>query len=322
MEQTEVDISAGEDLNANNNVSEIPTDTKNANDFDSEAVDFNSGFDESTDSDDSDVETDEPNEESMDMDDTSDDEQPKTESPYDSPNASSDESTDTPTDSENSDDLEKPNTDTSSDNVDEFNVPSGTDSAEYIEQPEMDESSMDIPDAEASASDEVPESPGGLAAAGAGMGMGMAAGSAFGNMAQNMFAPVQPSAPVPAVSAPSGRFATKATESASAPAASGANDPVAKLKKLKEMLDLRGVLSRVTDNEAARKVERAYDAINSSPAKSHSNLAQMELRISTLIDELDDAVSNGDKPSTISTADTLLAAINERNNRLNSYHAI
>ena len=79
---------------------------------------------------------------------------------------------------------------------------------------------------------------GGLAAAGAGMGMGMAAGSAFGNMAQQMFNPMQPAAQAPAAPAPSGRFATKAPESASGPPAGEADDPVAKLKKLKEMLDL------------------------------------------------------------------------------------
>ena len=78
---------------------------------------------------------------------------------------------------------------------------------------------------------------GGLAAAGAGMGMGMAAGSAFGNMAQQMFNPIQPTAPAPTAPAPSGRFVTKSTESASPPK-SDADDPVATLKKLKDMLDM------------------------------------------------------------------------------------
>ena len=79
---------------------------------------------------------------------------------------------------------------------------------------------------------------GGLAAAGAGMGMGVAAGNAFGNMAQQMFNPIQPAAAVPSTPAPSGRFVTKAAENTSALPASDADDPVAKLKKLKEMLDL------------------------------------------------------------------------------------
>jgi len=65
---------------------------------------------------------------------------------------------------------------------------------------------------------------GGIAAAGAGLGMGMAAGGIFGNMSQQMFTPMQQGMqqqPVQNV-APAG----------------GADDPVAALKKLKEMLDL------------------------------------------------------------------------------------
>ena len=59
---------------------------------------------------------------------------------------------------------------------------------------------------------------GGIAAAGAGLGMGMAAGGVFGNMAQQMFNPMQSAADQPS---------TPPTD-----------DPVATLKKLKEMLDL------------------------------------------------------------------------------------
>jgi len=77
---------------------------------------------------------------------------------------------------------------------------------------------------------------GGVAAAGAGMGMGMAAGSAFGNMAQQMFNPMQHAQPAPvAPGGPSGRFATKSTET-TAPQETN-NDPVAKLGQYKKMLD-------------------------------------------------------------------------------------
>jgi membrane protease subunit (stomatin/prohibitin family) len=63
---------------------------------------------------------------------------------------------------------------------------------------------------------------GGIGAAGAGLGMGMAAGGVFGNMAQQMFTPMQQQTQAPATPQTS----------------VDANDPVAKLKKLKEMLDL------------------------------------------------------------------------------------
>ena len=72
---------------------------------------------------------------------------------------------------------------------------------------------------------------GGVAAAGAGLGMGMAAGGIFGNMAQQLFTPLQPQPPTPVVQQPSGRFSQKSTATAT-------DDPVAALKKLKDMLDL------------------------------------------------------------------------------------
>jgi len=75
---------------------------------------------------------------------------------------------------------------------------------------------------------------GGVAAAGAGLGMGVAASGIFGNMAQQMFTPIQQQATSPAASQPSGRFTQKSPD----------NDPVAALKKLKEMLDL-GLIEQI-----------------------------------------------------------------------------
>ncbi|MCR4586768.1 MAG: SPFH domain-containing protein [Lachnospiraceae bacterium] len=98
-----------------------------------------------------------------------------------------------------------------------------------------------------------PGGAGAAGAAGAGIGMGMAAGSAFSNMASQMFAPMtgaQPQAPVqqPVGVQPSGRFTPKGETPAAAPASNGAGestsgaapaaeDPVAVLTKLKMMLD-------------------------------------------------------------------------------------
>lgn len=77
---------------------------------------------------------------------------------------------------------------------------------------------------------------GGIAAAGAGLGMGVAAGGVFGNMAQQIFVPMQQQAPAPTAPQPSGRFTQKSADTP--PASSGGDDPVASLKKLKDMLDL------------------------------------------------------------------------------------
>jgi len=83
---------------------------------------------------------------------------------------------------------------------------------------------------------------GGVGAMGAGMGMGVAAGSVFGNMANQMFAPMsqqpaqqsyQPNQPVP-----SGRFAPKGSEPAGVSSSTApSEDPMETLGKLKKMLD-------------------------------------------------------------------------------------
>ena len=78
---------------------------------------------------------------------------------------------------------------------------------------------------------------GGVAAAGAGLGMGMAAGGIFGNMANQMFAPMQQQTPQAVTPQPSGRFTQKPVETQKTES-SVADDPVATLKKLKELLDL------------------------------------------------------------------------------------
>lgn len=78
---------------------------------------------------------------------------------------------------------------------------------------------------------------GGVAAAGAGIGMGMASGNVFAGLAQQMFTPMQQQVPQQNTSPqPSGRFTQKAAPS-QAVQSSEDNDPVATLKKLKEMLE-------------------------------------------------------------------------------------
>lgn len=81
---------------------------------------------------------------------------------------------------------------------------------------------------------------GGVGAMGAGMGMGVAAGSVFGNMANQMFSPMNqqtPQQPVqPSQPTPSGRFAPKGT-GAPQSGAQSSEDPMETLGKLKKMLD-------------------------------------------------------------------------------------
>ena len=82
---------------------------------------------------------------------------------------------------------------------------------------------------------------GGVGAMGAGMGMGVAAGSVFGNMANQMFSPMNQQAPQqpaqPSQPTPSGRFAPKGSGAAQPSTQSQAEDPMETLGKLKKMLD-------------------------------------------------------------------------------------
>jgi len=84
---------------------------------------------------------------------------------------------------------------------------------------------------------------GGVAAAGAGLGMGMAAGGIFGGMAQQMFNPMQQQTTPPTAPQPSGRF-TQKSASTTPSQDNKSDDPLASLKKLKEMLDL-GLIEQV-----------------------------------------------------------------------------
>ncbi len=82
---------------------------------------------------------------------------------------------------------------------------------------------------------------GGVGAMGAGMGMGVAAGSVFGNMANQMFAPMNQQTPQqptqPSQPTPSGRFAPKGSGTSQPSSQSQAEDPIETLGKLKKMLD-------------------------------------------------------------------------------------
>jgi len=80
--------------------------------------------------------------------------------------------------------------------------------------------------------------------------------------------------------------------------------------KLKRMID------KVDDSNSKKKVEKAYDTVYSSPVKSHPDLAKMENSILQLINELEDAVSEGVNETIVKTADSLLSAVDERNMRL------
>jgi hypothetical protein len=83
---------------------------------------------------------------------------------------------------------------------------------------------------------------------------------------------------------------------------------------------VKGLLERISDKEAKRKVERVYDALYSSPVRSHPDLDSVEVRIERSIHELENAVSTGNRDNIVSLADSLEAAINDRNTQLKTFN--
>ncbi|MCL2054365.1 MAG: hypothetical protein FWG90_08055 [Oscillospiraceae bacterium] len=77
---------------------------------------------------------------------------------------------------------------------------------------------------------------------------------------------------------------------------------------------IKGLLDKIDGKEERKIVTRVYDAIYSSPVKSHPNLIEIENRIIRSINELEHAVATGNKDDIISLANSLLPTINERNN--------
>jgi signal transduction histidine kinase len=79
---------------------------------------------------------------------------------------------------------------------------------------------------------------------------------------------------------------------------------------------LKGIMENISDKEAKKKVERVYDAVYSSPVKSHPNLGQTEFNILQSINELEDFASKENKDAIVQLSNSLLSMVNERNMRL------
>jgi len=83
---------------------------------------------------------------------------------------------------------------------------------------------------------------------------------------------------------------------------------------------LRSLLEHMGDKKMKKNIERVYDAIFSSPIKSHQELAKMENNILLSIDKLEHLVEAENREGVMSEANSLLFSINERNNILKSIH--
>jgi hypothetical protein len=107
---------------------------------------------------------------------------------------------------------------------------------------------------------------------------------------------------------------------------------------------LNHLLERVCDKEAKKQIERVYDAVYSSPVKSHPDLTEIENSILASIGRLENIIAAGretsqpsytgsihilengnvsatrNRGSIIDLAGSLESLVNERNRRLKMYN--
>lgn len=79
---------------------------------------------------------------------------------------------------------------------------------------------------------------------------------------------------------------------------------------------LKAIMSDISDKQLYRKIEKAYDLIQSSPVKSATNVLSIESQVISEIDNLGLAVRNGDATAISASVDKIARLANERNRLL------
>ena len=79
---------------------------------------------------------------------------------------------------------------------------------------------------------------------------------------------------------------------------------------------LKSISEKMGNKETRKSIEKVYDTINSSPVKSYPELAQIEIYILQLINDLEEQINAENQEKLVSLANTLLLAVNERNTQI------
>ena len=79
---------------------------------------------------------------------------------------------------------------------------------------------------------------------------------------------------------------------------------------------LKSIMDSVSDKAMRKKIEKLYDLLHSSPAKSNNAVRDYELTVLDLIDVLEDNLSRGDIPTANATISKIERNASERNRRL------
>ena len=91
----------------------------------------------------------------------------------------------------------------------------------------------------------------------------------------------------------------------------------AELQYVKESsMRLKAVMNGLGRGKAAKKVERAYDLIHSSPVKTDRQVADLEYAVFEELGRLESAAAQNDEETVSESADKLVKLANERNRRL------
>ena len=79
---------------------------------------------------------------------------------------------------------------------------------------------------------------------------------------------------------------------------------------------LHAILQQIPDRAVAKKVERIYDLIHSSPSKSNANVHSLEQQVINEIEQLKNLVAQKETEQIISIADKIYQLADERNRQL------
>ena len=79
---------------------------------------------------------------------------------------------------------------------------------------------------------------------------------------------------------------------------------------------LKGIMDSISDKQLRKKVEKLYDLLHSSPAKSNNSVRDYELAVLGLIDVLEEKVDRNDIPAVEITISQIERNASERNLRL------
>lgn len=83
---------------------------------------------------------------------------------------------------------------------------------------------------------------------------------------------------------------------------------------------LEALIGKTNDNAVARKIEKAYDLIRTSPSKSTTAVGEIEQGVVSSIDELERAIAISDTSSVDAIADRVILLSEERNRILKSHN--